>query len=343
MENQSYLLFGLHGCLYGIETLHVREIILLPELLPLVAAPIDIVGMINRRERIVAIMDLALHFGHPPSAYQLSDCIIFLEHQGALLGVIVNHVYDVKTIDRTCISIEVTHEIANATQALFKGIARMDHDLITLLEVEPLFHTTALPVALDEQDGIASLQLLNRAALPMIGASHFSPEEQAILRDRALGLVQRADTQSLAALLSFTVLKIGEEYFGIETAVMREFTDVNNVTPIPCCPDYILGNLNLRGEIITLVSLHHLLHTTPADNRKAIVVSIEDIIAGIPVDDVLDVTYIDPSTIKPLPAAARVESQTYSNGIAVYDNKMITLLDLPRLLTQGELVVNEHA
>lgn len=341
MENQSYLLFSLHGLLYGVETLHVREIVLLPALISLVSAPIDVVGIINLRERIVPIMDLDLHFGHQPSAYQLSDRIIFLEHQDALMGIIVNHVHDVKTIDRAYISTELAYEAAKDAAPFISGIARIDDNLITLLQVESLFHTAVLPPTLVEQGLPDALRQVTRA-VPITG-SHFSPEEQIILHDRARSLSQRTETQELTGLLAFSVLKIGEEYFGIETAVMREFTNVSNVTPIPCCPDYIIGNLNLRGEIITLLSLHHILNTAQADIRKAIVVMVEDIIAGITVDEVLDVVYIHPSTIKPLPAAARVEGQTYANGMAAYANKMITLLDLPRLLTQGELVVNEHA
>ncbi len=343
MENQSYLLFSLHGLLYGVETLDVREIVLLPELMPLVSATAGIVGIINLRDRIVPIMDLDLHFGQQPSAYQLSDRIIFLEHQDALMGIIVNQVHDVKTIDRACISTELAHATAKAVQdSVTSGIARLDDDLVTLLQVERLFHTISLSATLAKNDVSVSLQQGTRA-IPTATSSHFSLEEQTILRDRARSLMQRTETQELAGLLSFTVLKIGEEYFGIETTVMREFTDVSNVTPIPCCPDYVIGNLNLRGEIVTLLSLHHLLNTAQANIRKAIVVTVEDITAGITVDEVLDVTYIHPSTIKPLPAAARVESQTYSNGMAAYADKMITLLDLPRLMTQGELVVNEHA
>ncbi|XHX78642.1 MAG: chemotaxis protein CheW [Stenomitos frigidus ULC029] len=340
MENQSYLLFSLHGLLYGIETLHVREIVLLPELIPTIAAPVDMVGIINLRERIVPIMDLDLHFGHQPSAYQLSDRIIFLEYQDALIGIIVNQVHDVKMIDHTCISTQNVYETANDAATFTSGIARIGDDLITLLRVDSLFHATPLPLLSAEHDVSAAL---GTCAATTTAASHFSSEEQSILRDRARNLMQRSETQDLTGLLSFAVLKIGEEYFGIETAIVREFTDISNVTPIPCCPDYIIGNLNLRGEIITLLSLHHMLNTAPADTKKAIVVAVADIIAGITVDDVLDVIYIHPSTIKPLPAAARIESQTYSNGMAAYNDKMITLLDLHRLLTQGELVVNEPA
>lgn len=343
MENQSYLLFSLHGLLYGVETLDVREIVLLPELMPLVSAPAGIVGIINLRDRIVPIMDLDLHFGRQPSAYRLSDRIIFLEHQDTLMGIIVNQVHDIKTIDRACISTEFAHATAKAVQdSVTSEIARLDDDLVTLLQVEHLFRSTAPLPTLAKQNGSIDSQQVTHV-INTVTASHFSPEEQTILRGRARSLMQRTETQKPFGFLSFTVLKIGEEYFGIETTVMREFTDVSNVTPIPCCPDYIIGNLNLRGEIVTLLSLHHFLNTAQADIRKAIVVTVEDIIAGITVDEVLDVTYIHPSTIKPLPAAARAESQTYSNGMAAYVGKMITLLDLPRLLTQGELVVNEHA
>jgi purine-binding chemotaxis protein CheW len=80
-----------------------------------------------------------------------------------------------------------------------------------------------------------------------------------------------------------------------------------------------------------------------SDKSRAIVVTAEDITAGITVDDVLDVTYLHPLAIKPLPTAVRTESQGYLKGTAVYGDTMMTILDLPRLLTQGELVVNEQA
>lgn len=335
MNNQFYLLFSLHGLLYGVETLRVREIALLPEFMPMVSAPTDIVGMIDLRARIVPIMDLDLHFGHQPSAYQLSDRVIFLEHQDKLMGIIVNQVHDVKLIDFACIDTDLAHQaISNQQVSPTAGIARIDGDLVTLLNIESLFQSVVLPALVQE-------------GIPCTGSqatffSHTSLEEQAILRDRAHSLRQRTETQVLAGLLSFAVLKIGDEFFGVETAMMREFADISNVTPIPCCPDYIIGNMNLRGEIVTLLSLHHKLNVSPSGKRKAVVIKVDDIIAGITVDDVLDITYVHPSSIKSVPTAAYAKSQDYAKGTAAFGNQTMTILDLSRLFAQGELVVNEH-
>ena len=56
---------------------------------------------------------------------------------------------------------------------------------------------------------------------------------------------------------------------------MREFTNITRVTPIPCTPPHIVGNLNLRGEILTLIDLSNFLQLNTAlvnQRQKAMVV-----------------------------------------------------------------------
>jgi purine-binding chemotaxis protein CheW len=59
------------------------------------------------------------------------------------------------------------------------------------------------------------------------------------------------------------------------------------------------------------------------------------------IDDVFDVIYLQASEIAATPTAVYSSDNSYLKGFAQQGNSMITLLDLPKLLTQGDLVVNQ--
>jgi purine-binding chemotaxis protein CheW len=65
------------------------------------------------------------------------------------------------------------------------------------------------------------------------------------------------------------------------------------------------------------------------------------LVAGVVVDEVFDVVYVQPTEIASSPAAIHSSDNEYLKGIARYQDSMMSLLDLPKLLTQGELVVNQ--
>ena len=141
------------------------------------------------------------------------------------------------------------------------------------------------------------------------------------------------------------------EYFGIDLQVVREFTDVRYITPIPCCPPHVVGNMNLRGEILTLIRINQCLNLEPTlsegdrhpeQRRRAVVVQVDKMVVGILVDEVFDVTPINPRNISPMPTAIRATSDEYLQGTVLYEATALTILDIRKLLTQGELVVDEE-
>ncbi|TVR12260.1 MAG: chemotaxis protein CheW, partial [Phormidium sp. GEM2.Bin31] len=128
-------------------------------------------------------------------------------------------------------------------------------------------------------------------------------------------------------------------------------TDVRNITPIPCCPPHVVGNMNLRGEILTLIRINQCLNLErtllegdrrPEQSGRAVVVQVDEMVVGILVDDVFDVTPIDPSKISPMPTAIRATSDEYLKGTILYEATALTILDIRKLLSQGELVVDEE-
>lgn len=343
MDSQSFLIFNLHGLLYGVNTLQVREIIYLPALTAAVEAPADIVGILNLRGRIVPVMNLDMRFGRSPGGYHLSDHIIIVEWESHLMGVIVSQVYDVKTIDPEAVEVDRSYGRDQVTRSpLVMGIARLESDLIALLHIANLIQCT----------DIGSLETEHLAPLPTTSATEDSffwpnatPEERQILQQRAQSLMERPADNEFIGLMPLAVVGINGECFGLDLAAVREFAEITRITPVPCTPSYIVGNMNLRGEIVTLIDLSPLLHTTSSNsekNRKAIVAQVDEVIAGVTVDEVLDVVYVHTSQIKPLPTTVQAEGRDYLRGTAPYQERTMTLLDLPKVLTQKDLIVDEQ-
>ncbi|HEY9711814.1 MAG TPA: chemotaxis protein CheW, partial [Oculatellaceae cyanobacterium] len=102
----------------------------------------------------------------------------------------------------------------------------------------------------------------------------------------------------------------------------------------------------LRGEIVTLVDIRKVLNlpTAPVSiGSPAVVVQVNDIVAGLPVDRVLEMASLNSADITPLSGILSDFGEQYIRGTALFQEKILRVLDLPKLFTQGELVVNEQA
>ena len=215
------------------------------------------------------------------------------------------------------------------------GEAKFGEQIITLLDIANLIRCTEL---------IPEKTAVQKPVYP-----HFCPEatqeERAVFQERAKNLIQPIETFDLAGLVALAVVRFGDEYYGVDVHGIREFTDIHNVTPVPCCPEHIIGNMNLRGDILTLVDIRRVLNVPVPGNgtaKKVIAVQAGNLVVGIPVDEVLDLIYLRPGNVTEVPTAVKYVSKEYLKGTVQYNNKMLSILDLPKILTKDEIVVNEE-
>ena len=371
METKPYLIFEQNGLLCGVEVGCVREIFFLPELTPIAEAPQDIVGAIDLRGSILPVMDLNLRFGYVWQEYSVTDCAIVIEWQEIQVAIIVDRVNEVKHIPQEAITPQLSYgrDNAEAPHHFLAGLARCEADMIMLLDLDRLIRYSPdkteaqIPVSASDAGLSAAADNLETANLqleiepkllpeeqkvfgkPHVFCPNATPEEKAIFRERTHNLRQQGEIENSAAInMSLAVVVFNGEYFGINLGVVREFTDIRQVTPVPCTPDRIIGNMNLRGEILTLVDIRNVLNIS-ADTKslsKAIVVEIEDLVAGIVVDEILDIIHLNVAEIATIPAAINSANREYLRGTCFYEEKIIAVLNLQKLLTKGGIVVDEE-
>ena len=118
---ERFLTFMSDGLIFGVSTENVIEIITNYMIRPLPMVPDYIRGIINLRGQVLPVMDIRLRMNKPFREYTSTTCIIILEIQSTLIGIVVDSVLQVQDIDiagASPIPIENRQELTNAMISL---------------------------------------------------------------------------------------------------------------------------------------------------------------------------------------------------------------------------------
>jgi purine-binding chemotaxis protein CheW len=334
MEARPWLIFDLDGVRFGLDATKVRESVWLPELTPVEEAPPWVVGLFNLRGQMVPVVDLHLRFGHPARLYSPSDQVVVLEGEHQATGLIVSEIREVIELSSKLIQPPPQFEVAVPGPAhLVAGEASVGDDLVTLLD---LFQLTHLPAETPPEEAA------ERSEPCPNFFPEATPEVRALFHQRAMTL-RKAAVEEKGALLGLAVVELGGEFFGVELTAVQEFCDIVHLSPIPCCPPHILGAMDLRGDLLTLIDPRAALNLPPAaSGGKAVIVRLGEQAAGIAVDAVHTVLYLRGEEVQPPPPALNDQGSAEITGTAPYGDKMMTVLDLQALLGRQEWIVNEE-
>lgn len=363
-SNHAYLIFAIQLMRYAITASVVQEIFFLPELTPIPSAPTDLVGLINVRGELIPIIDLSIRLGYPTAKYSILDRVILLKFHNIRMGIIVNEVYEVQVIATDTIKTELAYHLQQEFNSVhnsyyIQGIAQVDEYLVMILNPETLIQYISHSLRdinlekaesyLEENQQERFIEFSTKFNFKTQENFVFCPEatseERAIFQERAKNLRRSLENQDFVGLVPLAVIGLNGEYFGVNLEIIREFTDINHVTPIPCTPPHIVGNMNLRGEILTLVDIRGLVNLPLETSQilsKAMVIKIDDTVAGILVEGIYDVMYLKESEVKTIPTAVHLKQDEYLQGTAFYKDKMMSILNVTKIMTQGELVVDQE-
>jgi purine-binding chemotaxis protein CheW len=159
-----------------------------------------------------------------------------------------------------------------------------------------------------------------------------------------------ASSQAVQQVLCFALA--GEAY-ALPILKVREIQAQATITRIPKAPPYMPGVINLRGAIVPILELRQrfTLGEAPEDTRPVIIiVEVQGRTLGIRVDSVSDVLDLDAAAIRPAPELGTQSAmgREFIAGLATLPGatgaeSMLILLDLDRLLTDGELLTLDTA
>ena len=136
---------------------------------------------------------------------------------------------------------------------------------------------------------------------------------------------------------------LDEEVFAVEVSRVREVLDPTKITRIPRAPSFLLGVINVRGNVIPIVDLHKKLgmESSETDTDSRIVVLEADMEGeptrlGALADSVREVTDLESSEMEPPPRIGSRWNSEFIRGIGKLDNEFVILLDIDRVFSSDE-------
>ena len=141
-------------------------------------------------------------------------------------------------------------------------------------------------------------------------------------------------------LVQLIVFTLSDEEFGAEIGQVREIIKTGTITPIPDSPAFIKGVTNVRGEIVAAIDLRArfvLSGEHDAPSKHIVLTQQGQNLFGLMVDEVTEVLRVPDTEIKPAPEVITRMHEEYVNGVVTLNNRLIILLDLPKVLSEEEL------
>ncbi len=181
------------------------------------------------------------------------------------------------------------------------------------------------------------------AALTSPGASSGAGSKQTILKARAKALAREPEREAATEeFLEVVEFLLAHEKYAVESVHIREVYPLKDLTPLPCTPPFVLGIVNVRGQILTVIDIKKFFDLPEkglTDLNKVIIVRAGDMEFGILADAILSVRSLPLAEIQPPPPTLTGIRAEYLRGVT---SERVVILDVARILADEKIVVREE-
>ncbi len=141
------------------------------------------------------------------------------------------------------------------------------------------------------------------------------------------------------SILQYVTFRLSNETYGINVMQVKEVLRYTEIAPVPGSPMYVLGIINLRGSVVTVIDASQRFGLTTAeitDNTRIVIIEAEGHEIGILVEAVSEVVYLKQSEIETAPNVGNEESSKFIQGVCNRNEELLILVDLNKLLGESE-------
>ncbi|MCC6455548.1 MAG: purine-binding chemotaxis protein CheW [Caldilineaceae bacterium] len=179
------------------------------------------------------------------------------------------------------------------------------------------------------------------------GHAPTAEQEKVILKARARAMAQeplhaQRNLPGAEPELEIVTFRLAHETYGFESRHIREIYPLKELTPLPCTPPFVLGLINLRGRLLSVLDLKKFfgLSSQALDNHnQVIILHSETMEFGVLADALLGVYPIAPQSLQPsLPTLTSFRNE-FLLGVTP---DLVIILDAEKLLSNREILVHEE-
>jgi purine-binding chemotaxis protein CheW len=144
----------------------------------------------------------------------------------------------------------------------------------------------------------------------------------------------------------YLTFRLDSETFALDISKVREVLDFSTVTKVPQTPDFMLGVINLRGNVVPVVDMRlkfGMSRTETTVNTCIIIVEIElegeTAVIGALADSVQEVVELPPDQIEPPPKIGTRLKTQFIKGMGHHGAQFIIILEIDKVFSAEELAI----
>jgi purine-binding chemotaxis protein CheW len=226
---------------FGFDIMSVQEIIRPPKLSKVPRTPDYVQGIANLRGVVLPIIDIRPRFGMEHAEDTDSTRVLVIDVGGVKMGLRVDRVKQVTSVSRADME-EPPAAIRGSSTEYLNGVVKLDSGARIIMALD------ASKVCDLKMDGAETAAAASTAAT----ASALENEKEKSSAD-----ADHAGADDLQQLVSF---RVAQEEFAFPMERVREILRVQSPTKVPDAPEYVLGVLTVRGQLLPIIDLRRQLH-----------------------------------------------------------------------------------
>ena len=294
-DSSRFLIFSMENESYALHIDYLREIILADiDFTEIAGTKDEVIGLITLREELLIVIDLRKHYGFGTKDND-KNRILIATHDGKKIGLLVDEIIDIKTFANKDIEYMKDHFQDN--------------------KISGVIHDEDRIISFFDADVLENLFEENKS---------FIDEESAVLEE---------DTSD-KTVMEVIVFKLNSREYSFEVDTVAEIIDIVPSTEVAMTNDLIDGIINIRGQIVAIVSLFKKLNIEMniTEDSKIIVCDIKGEKIGFVVDSVSDILHIRQEEIKEQDEALFSKVLHLENG-----KRLILSMDLDEVISQRKI------
>lgn len=143
---------------------------------------------------------------------------------------------------------------------------------------------------------------------------------------------------AVETMQQYIVFKLNEQLYGISIKNVQIIEKMKPIMRVPKVATCIKGVMNLRGEIIPVVSLREQFKLEPkdyTDKTRIIIVKLEEAMVGIIVDEVKEVVEIESTQVEVVQNVQGKMKTSHILGVGKLEENIVTLLNLTNIIDEA--------
>ncbi len=294
-ESNRFLIFSMSNETFAINIEYLREIILSDiDFTEIVGSSEELLGLITLRDELIAVLDLRKYYNFDATMNE-SNRILIISHANKQIGLLIDEIVDIKNFPLH--SIEYMKDTFEDHK--ISGVIHNDNSLISFFDNE------VLEKIFDE----------NEAFIDTKDSQNENQESD----DTAMEVI---------------VFKLLDKEYAFEVESVAEIIDAVDTTKVAYTDELVDGIINIRGQIVTIVSLFEKLNiqTQIKEDSKIIVCNLHDTKIGFVVDSVSDILNIKKHEIR------EQEDELFSSVLHLNNGKRLVLsMDINQIVASEEI------